>query len=98
VPVRSAMTGAARPLVIVAPAGRPDRAPSDRVVERVTNLPVYDLAAPEGISQLAVAVAPAIVALRATTPTGDRFGSGVVFRSDGHVLTNFHLVDGATSI
>src|SRR5581483_4842712 len=40
----------------------------------------------------------AIVGLRATTPSGERFGSGVVFRSDGHVLTNFHLVDGATSI
>ncbi|HEY3239926.1 MAG TPA: trypsin-like peptidase domain-containing protein, partial [Acidimicrobiia bacterium] len=53
---------------------------------------------PEGIAQLAAAVAPAIVALRATTPSGERFGSGVVFRSDGHVLTNHHLVDGATSI
>ena len=98
VPVLSGMIGAALSLGILALAGGLDRAPSDRVVERVTNLPVYDLAAPEGISQLAAAVAPAIVALRATTPTGDRFGSGVVFRSDGHVLTNFHLVDGATSI
>jgi putative serine protease PepD len=62
------------------------------------SLPVYDLSAPDGISQLAASVAPAIVALRATTPTGDRFGSGVVFRSDGHVLTSFHLVDSATSI
>ena len=98
VPVLSGMIGAALSLGILALAGGLDRRPADRVVERVTNLPVYDLAAPEGISQLAAAVAPAIVGLRATTPTGDRFGSGVVFRSDGHVLTNFHLVDGATSI
>jgi putative serine protease PepD len=97
VPVLSGMIGAALSLGILALAGVLDQ-PSARVVERVTNLPVYDLAAPEGISQLAAAVAPAIVGLRATTPTGDRFGSGVVFRSDGHVLTNFHLVDGATSI
>jgi len=97
VPVLSGMIGAALSLGILALAGGLDH-PSARVVERVTNLPVYDLAAPEGISQLAAAVAPAIVALRATTPQGDRFGSGVVFRSDGHVLTNFHLVDGATSI
>ena len=97
VPVLSGMIGAALALGILALAGGLDH-PSARVVERVTNLPVYDLAAPEGISQLAAAVAPAIVALRATTPQGDRFGSGVVFRSDGHVLTNFHLVDGATSI
>jgi S1-C subfamily serine protease len=97
VPVLSGMIGAALSLAILTLAGELDQ-PSARVVERVTNLPVYDLAAPEGISQLAAAVAPAIVGLRATTPTGDRFGSGVVFRSDGHVLTNFHLVEGATSI
>jgi S1-C subfamily serine protease len=97
VPVLSGMIGAALSLGILALVGMLDQ-PSAQVVERVTNLPVYDLAAPEGVSQLAASVAPAIVGLRATTPTGDRFGSGVVFRSDGHVLTNFHLVDGATSI
>jgi putative serine protease PepD len=98
VPVLSGVIGAALSLGILVLAGGLDRPDTDRVVERVTNLPVHDLAAPDGISALAAAVAPAIVALRATTPTGDRFGSGVVFRSDGHVLTNFHLVDGATSI
>jgi len=91
------MIGAALSLGILVLAGGLDDPPA-RVVERVTSLPVYDLAAPDGISQLAAAVAPAIVGLRATTPSGDRFGSGVVFRSDGHVLTNFQLVDGATSI
>lgn len=98
VPVLSGMIGAALSLGILVLAGGLDRPKADRVVERVTTLPLYDLSAPEGIAQLAASVAPAIVALRATTPTGDRFGSGVVFRSDGHVLTNFHLVDGATSI
>jgi len=97
VPVLSGMIGAALSLGILVLAGGLDRHGADRVVERVS-LPVYDLSAPDGISQLAASVAPAIVALRATTPTGDRFGSGVVFRSDGHVLSNFHLVDGATSI
>jgi S1-C subfamily serine protease len=97
IPVLSGMIGAALSLGVLALAGALDQ-PSARVVERVTNLPVYDLAAPEGISHLAAAVAPTIVGLRATTPSGERFGSGVIFRSDGHVLTNFHLVDGATSI
>lgn len=98
VPVLSGMVGAALSLGILVLAGGLDRTEAPRVIERVTNLPGYDLAAPDGIDRLAAAVAPAIVALRATTPTGDRFGSGVVFRSDGHVLTNFHLVDGATSV
>ena len=97
VPVLSGMVGAALSLGILMLVGGLER-PSDRVVERVANLPVHDVSVPEGISALAAAVAPAIVGLRATTPSGDRFGSGVVFRSDGHVLTNFHLVDGATSI
>ncbi|HKY76616.1 MAG TPA: trypsin-like peptidase domain-containing protein [Acidimicrobiia bacterium] len=97
IPVLSGMIGAALSLGILALAGALDQ-PSARVVERVTNLPVYDLAEPEGISHLAAAVAPTIVGLRATAPSGERFGSGVIFRSDGHVLTNFHLVDGATSI
>jgi putative serine protease PepD len=97
IPILSGMIGAALSLGILVLAGGLDRE-SPRVIERVANLPVYDLDAPGGISQLATAVAPALVGLRATTPSGDRFGSGVVFRSDGHVLTNFHLVEGATSI
>jgi S1-C subfamily serine protease len=97
VPVLSGMIGAALSLGILMLVGGLER-PSNRVVERVANLPVHDVSAPEGISALAAAVAPAIVGLRATTPSGERFGSGIVFRSDGHVLTNFHLVDGATSI
>src|SRR5690349_1225480 len=59
VPVLSGMIGAALSLGILALAGGLDRHGSDRVVERVS-LPVYDLAAPDGISQLAASVAPAI--------------------------------------
>ncbi len=42
-------------------------------------------------------VRPAIVQLKVERGrTGS--GSGVLFRSDGHVLTNAHVVDGATSV
>ena len=92
----SGMVGAALAIGILVLAGGLQR--RERVVERVADGPVFDLGEPEGVAQVAAAVAPAIVALRATAPSGDRFGSGVVFRSDGHVLTNHHLVDGATSI
>lgn len=95
-PILSGMVGAALSLGVLVLAGGLDR--PERVVERVADLAVYDLEAPEGVAQLAAAVAPAIVGLRAATPSGERFGSGVVFRSDGHVLTNHHLVEGATSI
>lgn len=92
----SGMVGATLAVGILVLTGALDT--RERVVERVADRPVYDLGEPEGVARLAAAVAPAIVGLRATAPSGERFGSGIVFRSDGHVLTNHHLVDGATSI
>jgi S1-C subfamily serine protease len=97
VPILAGMVGAALSVAVIALAGGLNRG-RERVVERVADLPVYDLRHPESIAQLAAAVAPAIVGIRVTTPSGDRFGSGLVFRSDGHVLTNHHLVEEASSI
>ena len=97
VPIIAGMVGAALALGVIVLAGGLQR-PGELVVERVADLPVYDLGEPEAVAHLAAAVSPFIVGLRATTPAGERFGSGVVFRSDGHILTNHHLVDGATSI
>lgn len=99
VPVLSGMCGAAlvvAVLVLVDGFARP--AGPARVVERVADLGEYDLRDPEGVASVVASVAPAIVGLRTTTPTGERIGSGVVFRSDGHVLTSHQLIDGATSI
>jgi putative serine protease PepD len=41
---------------------------------------------------------PSVVELQATSAGQQATGSGVVIRSDGYVLTNAHVVDGATSI
>lgn len=43
-------------------------------------------------------VAPALVVIQAHTPRGDRRGTGIVYESDGVVVTTEHLVDGASSI
>jgi len=40
----------------------------------------------------------AIVQLRVEGDSGSASGSGVIFRSDGHVLTNAHVVEGATTV
>ena len=98
VPVLSGMVGAALALGIMILLGGFDGPSRERVVERVADRPVYDIGEPDDVAQLAATVAPYIVGLRATSPDGERFGSGVVFRSDGHVLTNHQLVEGATSI
>ncbi|MBA2610165.1 MAG: trypsin-like peptidase domain-containing protein, partial [Actinobacteria bacterium] len=42
---------------------------------------------------------PAIVEVRATSSGGQKVsGSGVTFRTDGHILTNRHVVDGASNV
>ncbi|HVV38272.1 MAG TPA: trypsin-like peptidase domain-containing protein [Acidimicrobiales bacterium] len=50
----------------------------------------------------AVAVAqklrPSIVQVTGDTDSGKVSGSGVVFRDDGHILTNHHVVDGASNV
>ena len=48
-----------------------------------------------GVVRLAERARPAIVQLKLDE---GRRGSGVIFRSDGHLLTNAHVVDGATSV
>ena len=92
----SGMVGASLAIGTLVVAGALE--PEARVVERVADQPVYDLGEPEGVAQVAAAVAPAIVGVRATAPSGERSGSGLVFRSDGHVITNHRLVEGTTSI
>jgi S1-C subfamily serine protease len=43
-------------------------------------------------------VSPGVVALKITTDQGGGLGSGFVFDTDGHVVTNYHVVDGATQV
>jgi len=50
------------------------------------------------VVEMAERLRPAIVQLKVETGGQSDAGSGVLFRSDGHVLTNAHLVDGATAI
>ncbi|WP_405389480.1 trypsin-like peptidase domain-containing protein [Streptomyces sp. NBC_01102] len=50
------------------------------------------------VSGVAAAVAPAIVEISATSSAGDATGSGVVITSDGEIVTNNHVIAGATQI
>ena len=43
-------------------------------------------------------VSPGVVALKVTTADGGGLGSGFVYDTDGHVVTNYHVVDGATQV
>jgi S1-C subfamily serine protease len=90
------MTGAALTLGVVALLGILPR-PVERVVERVAASPraADDV---DTAAVLAADVAPSVVTVRATTADGMVVGSGVAYRSDGHIITNDHLVAGSTAI
>lgn len=79
---------------------RRDRAPSPvTAVERQLVRPRTAVnAATSAVVDIAERVRPAIAQLK--TQVGDQpgTGSGVFFRSDGHVLTNAHVVEGTTAI
>ncbi|MFF1376392.1 S1C family serine protease [Streptomyces sp. NPDC058308] len=50
------------------------------------------------VSGVAEAVSPSIVEISATTGQGKSTGSGVITRSDGEIVTNNHVIAGATSV
>jgi putative serine protease PepD len=52
----------------------------------------------EGFARVAAAVQPSVVAIRVTTASGGGSGSGVVLDSDGTIVTNNHVVDGAQDV
>jgi S1-C subfamily serine protease len=49
------------------------------------------------LEQLYQQTIPGVVSIQVSTPQGDGLGSGFVYDTQGHVVTNFHVVDGATS-
>lgn len=73
--------------------------PVREVVVREAVQPTLAKFSPDGwsIASLVDEVGPAIVRLD-VTGNGDGVGSGVLFRSDGHLLTNAHVVDGADRV
>lgn len=57
------------------------------------------LASVTDVAEVTARVRPAIGKVRASTPEGDeRWGSGVIFREDGMMLTTSHVVEGADAL
>ncbi|WP_328362039.1 trypsin-like peptidase domain-containing protein [Streptomyces sp. NBC_00457] len=50
------------------------------------------------VAGVASAVSPSIVEINATSNAGESTGSGVIITSDGEIITNNHVVSGASSI
>lgn len=88
--------------LIAVAGGFKERTVTHRSVEREAALPVSNARASTGsnpnIVDIAERVRPAIVQLEVEGEEGRGSGSGVVLRTDGHILTNQHVVDGARKI
>ncbi|MGI5455972.1 S1C family serine protease [Streptomyces sp. CA-249302] len=50
------------------------------------------------VATIAAAVSPSVVEISATLSNGTSTGSGVIITSDGEIVTNNHVISGATSI
>ncbi|MGW0788526.1 S1C family serine protease [Streptomyces sp. NPDC002911] len=50
------------------------------------------------VSGVAAAVSPAIVEISATSSAGEATGSGVVITADGEIVTNNHVISGASEV
>lgn len=59
--------------------------------------PVNPAAAQDAFISLYRQVSPGVVMIKVTTSQGQALGSGFVFDSSGNIVTNDHVVDGATN-
>ncbi|MBK9179514.1 MAG: trypsin-like peptidase domain-containing protein [Acidimicrobiales bacterium] len=103
VALAAGLTGALVVAAVVATTGGfATRVVERQVIERQAVQPVAAATNPlgraDGVVQIADAVAPAVVRLDVEAPAGAGRGSGIVFRDNGYLLTNGHVVDGAVAI
>lgn len=66
--------------------------------ERAVPMPASSEVGEVDIPTLAARARPAIVKVEVRRASGESSASGVIFRSDGHVLTNAHVVEGASEL
>jgi len=68
------------------------------VTSSSTSTSVVPSSAKGTVSGVATAVSPSIVEINATSNAGSSTGSGVIITSDGEIITNNHVISGASSI
>ncbi|MEV7792957.1 trypsin-like peptidase domain-containing protein [Streptomyces sp. NPDC087512] len=70
----------------------------DTVATSATSTTVVPSSQKGTVSGVAQAVSPSIVEIGATTNAGSSTGSGVIITGDGEIITNNHVVSGASSV
>ncbi|MFJ2514534.1 S1C family serine protease [Streptomyces griseoviridis] len=71
---------------------------TDQVASSSTSTTVVPSSKKGDIAAIAAAVSPSIVEINATSNSGESTGSGVIITSDGEIVTNNHVVSGASTI
>lgn len=67
---------------------------SDSLIDSVSNNGVITITNPEEVTWLAAAAikaTPSVVSIIAVSPGGDSAGSGIVYDTEGHIVTSAHL-------
>ena len=84
--------GSSAPLPPVIPTSAPvvNQAPLS------VQAPANPAASQDAFVALYQKVSPGVVAIKVETAQGAALGSGIVFDTNGHVITNYHVVQGAT--
>ena len=100
VAVVAGLVGAALSLGVVALAGGfQSKVVEKPVVEKVPVRAVAELAAQSaGVVGITRTVAPAVARVEVTTASGSTAGSGVMFRDDGYLVTDAHLLQSASAV
>ncbi|MFE9098825.1 S1C family serine protease [Streptomyces sp. NPDC007264] len=70
----------------------------DTVASSSTSTAVVPAGLKGTVAGVATAVTPSIVEVSASSGAGDSTGSGVIITSDGEIVTNNHVVSGASSV
>ncbi|MET8078822.1 trypsin-like peptidase domain-containing protein [Streptomyces sp. NPDC005303] len=68
------------------------------VASSSTSTSVVPSSAKGTVAGVAKAVSPSIVEINATSNAGESTGSGVIITSDGEIITNNHVISGASTI
>ncbi|MEV0642702.1 trypsin-like peptidase domain-containing protein [Streptomyces sp. NPDC050619] len=71
---------------------------NDTVTTSSTSTTVVPSADKGTVAGVAKAVSPSIVEINATSSSGEATGSGVIITSGGEIITNNHVVSGATTV
>jgi 2-alkenal reductase len=72
--------------------------PISQAINPVSNPSLNPAAQQDALTSLYSSVSPSVVAIQVISEMGGSLGSGFVYDNAGHIVTNYHVVEGATEV